>query len=185
MQKQAQDLDLLNRLFNYDQLTGALTWKERCDVPQWWNTRYAGKKPTNADSLGYLRVKITANGFSGYVSVHRICFYMAHGFLPKVVDHINGDVQDNRTENLRASDWKTNTWNRSANKGTLTGKKGVAAIRYQKGKKKGQVAGYKASIGHNGERIYLGYYPDPESAYEAVREKELELRSEWARNEHA
>ena len=39
---------------------------QRC--PKWWNTRYAGTSPKATDSLGYIRAKITRNGWSGYVS---------------------------------------------------------------------------------------------------------------------
>lgn len=181
MQQFAKDIELIKRLFDYNPKTGVVIWRKRDDVPKWWNTRYAGNRPKSTDSLGYLRAKITANGASAYVSLHRICFFMAHGFLPEVVDHVNGDVQDNRISNLRAADFKTNAWNRAANKNTLTGKKGVSAIRYSKGPKKGQISGYKASVGHNGERIYLGYFNTEQDAADAVARKEIELRNDWRR----
>lgn len=177
MQKQVQDYDFLSSLFNYNAESGALTWKERSDVPKWWNTRYAGTSPKATDSLGYIRAKITRNGWSGYVSVHRICFFLYHGWLPEVVDHVDGDVQNNKIDNLRQSDWKTNTWNRTANNGTRTGFKGVNAVR----DRNKVITGYIAKIGHNGKREYLGYFPTPELASIAYNKREKELREEWAR----
>lgn len=49
--------------------------------------------------------------------VHRIIFYLHHGYLPDVVDHINGDVDDNRIENLREVTVQQNTWNRGGCRG--------------------------------------------------------------------
>lgn len=176
MQKQVQDYNFLSSLFNYNSESGVLTWKERNDVPKWWNTRYAGTSPTATDSLGYLRAKITRNGWSGYVSVHRICFFLHYGWLPEVVDHIDGDVTNNKASNLRQSDWRTNTWNREGNKKTETGFKGVKVIR-----KNGKINGYTAFIGHKGNREYLGFFSTPEQASAAYNKRERELREEWVR----
>ena len=172
---------LLLRLFTYDPDTGSLFWNRREGVPAWWNTRYAGKRPCATDALGYLRAKITDGAFSGYVSVHRIIWCMVHGDLPDVIDHVNGDVADNRLTNLRASGPRENAWNRKANSGTLTGMKGVKAIRYQKGPSKGQISGYTAYIGHNRRREYLGYFPTPEQAAQAYCDREQQLREEYSR----
>lgn len=181
MQEQIRNIDLINRLFEYNPETGVITWKSRNDVPNWWNTRYAGKSPTAKDSLGYIRAKITANGFSGYVSLHRICFFMHNGYLPEVVDHINGNVQDNRACNLRAANFQTNAWNRSANKKTKTGLKGVSVITYKDGPKKGQVCGYVAKLGHKGIRLYLGFYKCANEAAKVVIDEEKRIRSGWQR----
>ena len=175
MQKQVQDYEFLSSLFIYNKDEGSLKWKERNDVPKWWNTRYAGTSPTATDSLGYIRAKITRNGWSGYVSVHRICFFLHHGWLPTVVDHVDGNVKNNRAKNLRDSDWRTNTWNRAANKETETGLKGVKVIR-----KKGKINGYTAFIGHDGIREYLGFFHSAELAGQAYRKREKELRDGWS-----
>jgi len=183
MEKQPpmNDLPFLRSLFDYDALTGVLTWRVRKDVPRWWNTRYAGTQPLATDALGYRRAKITYRDWSGYVSVHRICYLLMHGRLPTIVDHINGVVTDNRAENFRAADDMSNAWNRAANTGTATGCKGVNVIRYTKGPSKGSVCGYAARIGHGKNRQYLGFFQTAEEAGEAYRLRETELRAEVMR----
>lgn len=176
MQKEVLDIDYLKSRFSYNEESGELRWKPRSDAPSWWNTRYAGKQPSNKDKLGYLRAKITRGSFSGYVSVHRICFFIGNGYLPEVVDHIDGDVTNNKLSNLRASDFRRNTWNRLGNKKTETGYKGVKVI-----KKNGRINGYTAWIGHNGEREYLGFFSNPEAARDAYLKRESQLRSEYVR----
>lgn len=182
IQPPMRDLEYIKSRFEYDSESGVLTWKPRYDMRAWWNTKYAGTSPSATDSLGYLRAKITMGEWSGYVSCHRICFFIHNGYLPVVVDHINGNVQDNRAENLRAADFERNTWNRKPNEGTLTGRKGVNAIRYRDaGPSQGQICGYTARIGHEGGREYLGFFKDYESASQAYDKREMELRAEYVR----
>lgn len=177
MQKEVQDLEFLRSRFDYDEESGKLTWKKRTDTPEWWNTRYAGKEPSNRDKLGYIRAKITRGDFCGYVSAHRICFFLANEYLPEVVDHIDGNVANNKASNLRPATWETNTWNRIPNQSTRTGCKGVNAVRDRNKK----ITGYVSRIGHGGDREYLGYFPTPDLAREAYNKREMELRKEWVR----
>ncbi|WP_067753041.1 HNH endonuclease [Orrella dioscoreae] len=46
------------------------------------------------------------------VRVHRAAFLHFHGWLPKLIDHINGDASDNRIANLRAASISQNAMNR-------------------------------------------------------------------------
>lgn len=183
MQRQPpmNDLPFMRSLFDYDPDSGRLTWKVRRDVPKWWNTRYAGTQPLATDDLGYRRAKVTYGDWSGYVSVHRICYLLMHGQLPAIVDHINGCVTDNRACNFRAANDLSNAWNRAPNRGTATGCKGVNVIYYAKGPSKGQVCGYVARIGHGKEREYLGFFSTAEGAATAYTTRETQLRQEVMR----
>lgn len=185
MQDFCRDLEYIKSRFSYNPETGVLIWKPCYSYPAWWNTKYAGKQPTAKDKLGYMRAKITriVDGvkFSSYVSCHRICFFIHNGWLPEVVDHIDGDVSNNRASNLRAADMEKNSWNRNGNKCAEVGFKGVYVSRYRKGKMKGEIYGYIGTVGHKGKKIYLGVFATAEAAGEAVRLKEEELRSEWVR----
>jgi len=57
---------------------------------------------------------------------HRLIFMLHHGYLPKEVDHINGDRADNRIENLRAANRSENQCNRPALASNTSGYPGVS-----------------------------------------------------------
>lgn len=114
----------------------------------------------------YRRVKIKRKSYL----THRIIFLMHHGYLPDVVDHINGNTFDNSIDNLRDSNKMTNRWNCVGNSNTLTGVKGV----YVDGKK------FKALVNVNGKRYYLGMYDTIAEAKIVVDAKYIELQKEFS-----
>ena len=57
--------------------------------------------------------------------VHRLIWMWVYGEEPEQIDHINGDRQDNRLENLRNVDPLTNQRNRTKNKNNSSGFNGV------------------------------------------------------------
>jgi len=185
MQDFVKDLDYIKSRFNYCSESGTLTWKPNYTYPAWWNTKYAGTSPSNTDKLGYIRAKLTrvVNGekISAYVSCHRICFFMHNGWLPEVVDHIDGNKKNNKSNNLRAADMQKNSWNRFGNKDTATGYKVVSINRYRKGSNKGEIYGYIARVRQNGKCEYLGVFPTAELANDAARKKEKEVVGDWMR----
>lgn len=58
-----------------------------------------GTVPKTTDSDGYYVCKIGSKMYK----VHRLLFLVANGYLPKIVDHVNGIKTDNRSCNLRAA----------------------------------------------------------------------------------
>jgi hypothetical protein len=57
---------------------------------------------------------------------HRLIFMLHHGYLPKEIDHINGDRSDNRIDNLRAVTRSENQCNRGVLANNTSGYPGVS-----------------------------------------------------------
>jgi HNH endonuclease len=109
-QKQVQSL--------FDYKDGNLFWKEnraRGKVK-------AGDKAGCFTSHGYKRLMI---GYKEYAT-HRVVFLYHHGYLPKMVDHIDGNPLNNNIENLRESDSQSNQYNRRKSANNTSGCKNVS-----------------------------------------------------------
>jgi hypothetical protein len=85
-----------------------------------WNERYGSQK---AGSCVGRYVNIAINKIR--YQAHRIIFLMHYGYFPKVIDHINGQTQDNRIENLRAATHAENIRNSKIPKNNTSGLKNV------------------------------------------------------------
>ena len=81
------------------------------------------------------KVVCTSKSDSGYTFVsidrkprrlHRMIFLYHHGYLPEVIDHINGIRHDNRVENLRPANKEQNCLNRTKSKNNTSGFKNVS-----------------------------------------------------------
>ena len=97
---------------------------------------------------------------------HRVIFLMFNGWLPKCIDHIDGDKSNNKIENLRPSNVHTNAYNQSVREKSFSGIKNVT---WNKISKKWLV---KLSV--NKEIKYFGLYNDIDYAKfiaEAMRYK--------------
>jgi hypothetical protein len=119
------------------------------------NTRVVGKELGYQSPDGYLRVNFKDRfGVQHRLLVHRLIYYMHHGKLPTLIDHINRNPLDNRIENLRSADKIINAHNTRPRKNNKTGKKGV---HFYKGK-------YRASIYLEGKKVHLGSFERLEDA---------------------
>lgn len=127
----------LDDVFLLDWDTGFLYWK------------YNGKRADHFSGR-YRRVWW---GGSKYYS-HHIIWCMVYGEWPNQIDHINGDGEDNRPENLRKSDQQQNIANADFGAG-----RGVEAH----GKR------FRARIWVNQKRIELGSFDTREEAQEAYK----------------
>ncbi|QZI86138.1 putative AP2/ERF domain-containing protein [Vibrio phage 15E36.1] len=60
---------------------------------------------------GYLVVRVSVSGSSKLLKVHRVLFYLYHGYLPKVIDHLDGNRLNNKEDNIVESTPRSNASN--------------------------------------------------------------------------
>lgn len=106
------------------------------------------------DRDGYFRVE-----FNNYtIPLHRLVWFYIHGDCPPMLDHINGNRQDNRIENLRPADAYINNSNRQKHRDGIP-----PGVNYHSRDKKWYVQVYQ-----NKRYKYVGRYETLEQAI-AVR----------------
>lgn len=139
------------------------------------------KKSRQGVTKGERAGRIVTNGyrylnFLGKIYLeHRIIFLYHHGYLPKVLDHIDTDKTNNKIENLRAATHAQNAANMKTPKSNTSGIKGVC---YDKARDK-----WSAELKVENKRYKLGRFKTKEEAAEKVREARIRLHKEFARHE--
>ena len=103
----------------YDKDTGLLYWRNRAEMPKWWNARYAGKQAfTSVDTDGYFQGTMGGKP----VRAQYVVWAIHNGIeFPPTIDHKNRIRTDNRIENLRAATHNENAANRSVSQGRILG----------------------------------------------------------------
>ena len=153
-----------HRLFEYKD--GKLFYK-KCP-------RGSGKFKTNPEAganSGHGYKKLSLNGKFYYT--HQIIFLMQHGYIPKLVDHIDGNSENNAIENLRESNKSLNACNAKLQSNNTSGTKGVTWS-----KKIGQ---WTSRVQINKKVIHLGTFNDLELASLVADEARLLYHGKHAR----
>ena len=137
----------LKRHFEYRE-DGNLIWKIPTNVRR---TKIGDVVGTLDNSNGYIRVGIKTKRYW----IHRLIFMYHHGYMPRYVDHINGNRSDNRIENLRECNSSQNSWNLKKVKNT-SGYKNVSFVKRDNT--------YSVEIKHDSGRYRKHGYKDPSVA---------------------
>jgi hypothetical protein len=154
--------ELVCSLFEYRD--GKLFWKARK------NGRTVGKEAGSVSpSHGYRQIHIH---YKHYLT-HRIVYLMFKGYLPKFLDHIDGDSSNNKIENLREATAKQNQRNKGIDCRNKTGVKNVS----KRGNK------YRVSFTHEGSHIHVGCYDTVHEAAQIAKQTRLKLHKEFTKHE--
>lgn len=149
--KQELTVESIRRLVSYDAETGTFTRL----VPG-GNGVKAGDRTGYVNAGGYVVLSLCDQK----LYAHRVAWLLTHGEWPtKFIDHIDGDKQNNRIENLRNVSNQLNTQNIRAARGASSGLLGAY---WDKQKSK-----WMSLIMTNGRSKFLGYHQTPEGAHAA------------------
>ena len=156
--------DYLKSILDYDPNTGLFTWKPRDNKN--FNSLWSGKEAGCIDHYGYCVLRINKKSYKS----HRLAFLYVYGeFPPSLIDHINGDPEDNRIINLRKATPSENLQNRKrAHSNNKTGLLGV--YRHNQATEK-----FCAEIRINKKPKYLGIFDTKEQAHNAYLKAKREL----------
>ena len=107
-------------------------------------------------------------------SAHRVIWVMTHGREPVgYLDHINGNILDNRPDNLREATHAENMRNKKIYKSNTSGAKGV-----HRRKDNGL---WRAYISSGGKRTNVGQFSTREEAQAALDKVRAKMHGEYAR----
>ena len=159
-------------ILDYNAETGDFTWRRREEMPLKWNARFAGHKAGSMAKNGYFRVTIN---YVDYFA-HRLAWLYVTGSWPKEqIDHADLNQLNNRWVNLREATGAQNVCNRRLQSNNKSGFKGVCWDK--------RFGKWQVSIGLNGKRKTIGYFPEDklDDAAAAYAKAALELHGEFAR----
>lgn len=153
----------IRELLYYDQDTGKFLWRvSRKGSKGKWNE--AG----TLTNKGYVDVCIEGKKYG----LHRLAFLWREGWIPRCVDHINGDKADNSWNNLRPANYRENGFN-CKGRGTITGFKNVY-------KDKRYEDSFYVSLYINGKQKRMGTYKTAEEANKAAIEMRIKTQGEFS-----
>jgi len=148
----------LKELVNYDKDTGIFTWKKRTS-----NRIKVGDVVGSLHGEGYIEMKV--GGIR--CLAHRFAFLYEHGYMPKLIDHIDRNPSNNRIENLREATYAQNMYNSKIRSDSDSG---VKCVYFDKRNKSWEV-----KIGSK----YIKKYKTLEEAKQKAEEVRKELAGEF------
>jgi preprotein translocase subunit SecF len=154
--------DYLNSILEYRD--GDLYWKE----PK--RGRRLNRKIGVFTKQKYLKITINDKTYL----LHRIIYIMFHGNLNEQIDHIDGNSNNNRIENLRKATNSQNNQNKPISKANKSGFKNVSWSKQKKS--------WKVQIDISNVKTFFGYYKDLELADLVAQEARNKYHKEFARH---
>ena len=141
----------LREVLDYDPETGVFVWRIRTS-----NCVKVGDVAGGLRLDGYFAIGLDGRTYLA----HRLAWLWVHGHWPQYgIDHIDGDVENNRITNLRDVDQSTNMQN--VKKACVNNKTSGLLGSHPSGKK------WRAQITVGGKIHYLGTFDTQELAYAA------------------
>ena len=150
-----------------DQAAIQKTFEDKGGVLYW---RKTGKKAGAIHHTGYIQI-----GFGHKQNnAHRLMFMLHHGWVPEVIDHVDGDRSNNKIDNLRPATWSQNLQNMKLRPSNKTGCKNVS---WSVAKKK-----WAVQLSINGRQTNLGRFDDLEFADLVATEASDKYHGAFARH---
>ena len=154
------DAKILHELFEYRD--GELFWKTKRPSIR------VGDRAGWVSGNGYRNVNVVGKT----VGEHRVVFAMHHGYFPYHVDHIDGNITNNRIENLRPATKAQNSMNCKLHKSNKSGVKGVYWNKLRNT--------WNAQLESKGKKIHVGVFKTIEEASKAMVDARNKFHGEFA-----
>ena len=147
----------VKELFDYDSETGVITWKKHPKL----KGKVAG---TVRKDRGGVVLQFKIKGKKKAIQAARVIWYLHTGEDPGdlCIDHINGDRNDNRFQNLRLATHQQNAWNR----------RGCRGYWFNHGR-------YQVDIRIGGKSVCSGRFKTKEEAADFYQQNIALLRNEF------
>lgn len=143
--------EIFSKYLEYDRENGQFIW-----INHWSAAtagRFVGKIAGSEDCEGYLQIVFNYKNYK----IHRLVYLWETGKTPKQIDHIDGNVKNNKIENLRAATARSNCQNKKIHRnGKLVG----AGWRPKLQK-------WESQAWIKGKKIYLGCFETELGAHNA------------------
>lgn len=131
----------------------------KLELPAGWESTHNGKR--------YKRICINKKSYY----LHQIIFCFHYGFIPKYIDHKDGNSLNNKIDNLREATQSQNVHNSPKRKNNKSGVKGVCWVKNR----------WLAQIGVNNKNIVLGRFEKLEEAAKAYEHAAVLYFGEFAK----
>ena len=128
-----------------------------------------GKLAGSINSRGYWQIGIRVKGELKMLTAHRLAWFITHGELPNIIDHIDGNKINNAISNLRSCTYLQNVYNTGKKPNNKVVFRGVSRVNKK----------WRARIRVNGINKHLGMFDTAEEASRVYEEKARELHGEF------